>query len=59
MSSLSIFTKTKTGHYGWKEDPNSYYSELNIKDNFETMYSMSGDISSLSEYHNSLNKKTL
>ena len=48
MSSLSIFTKTKTGHYCWKEDPNSYYSELNIKDNFETMYSMSGDISSLS-----------
>jgi hypothetical protein len=59
MSSLSIFTKTKQGHYGWREDPNSYYSELNIKDDFETMYSMSGDISSLSEYHNSLNKKTL
>ena len=36
MSSLSIFTKINQSNYGWREDPNSYYSELNIKDNFET-----------------------
>lgn len=57
MFNISLFTKTEESSF--RTVPNSYYSELNIKDDYGTDYSMNGDISSLSEYHNSLNKKTL